>query len=166
MLKSKIHRATVTSADVNYEGSITLDPLLMEAADIIPYEQVHVLDINDGSRLTTYAIEGKPGSGQVIINGAAAHLIAEGDLVIVLTYIDLPEEDARRHKPSLVYVDGNNRVTGISRQIVGAQRAAQSANQLPAPPVLQPSVAGRRSAAPAPRPEYTWGGDSWTTASR
>jgi len=111
MLKSKIHRATVTGADVNYEGSITLDPLLMEAAEIIPYEQVHVLDINNGSRLTTYAIEGKPGFGPVIINGAATHLIAEGDLIIILTYIDLPEEDARSHRPTLVYVDAENRIS-------------------------------------------------------
>ncbi len=110
-------RSTVTGADVNYEGSITLDPLLMEAAEIIPYEQVHVLDINNGSRLTTYAIEGQRGSGQVIVNGAAAHLVAEGDLVIILTYTDLPEEAAPSHRPALVYVDGNNTVTRIAEEI-------------------------------------------------
>ncbi len=79
MLKSKIHRIRVTGADVTYEGSITLDPLLMEAADIIPYEQVHVLDVDNGSRLTTYAIEGDRASGQVVVNGAAARLISDGD---------------------------------------------------------------------------------------
>ncbi len=92
MLKSKIHRATVTDADVNYEGSITLDSRLMEAADILPFEQVHVLDINNGSRLTTYVIEGNPGSGEVAINGAAARLVNVGDLVIILTYRETDDE--------------------------------------------------------------------------
>ena len=99
MLKSKIHRATVTGADINYEGSVTLDPVLMEAADILPYEQVQVLDINNGNRLTTYAIEGRRGSGDVIINGAAARLVSEGDVVIILTYRDVPDEAARSAPP-------------------------------------------------------------------
>src|SRR4030067_649927 len=86
MLKSKIHRAHVTGANVGYEGSITLDPELMDAADILPFEQVHVLDITNGARLQTYAIEGPRGSGEVVINGAAARMVGEGDLVIVLTY--------------------------------------------------------------------------------
>ncbi len=110
MLKSKIHRATVTGANVNYEGSITLDPVLMRAADILPYEQVQVLDINNGARLTTYAIEGAAGAGEVIINGAAARLVSAGDLVIVLTYRQVREEDARRHRPTLVYVDADNHI--------------------------------------------------------
>lgn len=117
MLKSKIHRATVTGADINYEGSITLDPLLMEAADIIPYEQVHVLDVNNGSRLVTYAIEGEPGSGQVVINGAAARLVSEGDTVIIISYVDLPEQEARSGKPRLVYVDGENRIVRVGETI-------------------------------------------------
>ena len=117
MLKSKIHRATVTGADVNYEGSITLDPVLMDAAGIISYEQVQVLDISNGSRLTTYAIEGERGSGQVIINGAAAHLVDRGHLIIILTYTELPEEDARSHKPTLVYVDEENHIARITEQI-------------------------------------------------
>jgi aspartate 1-decarboxylase len=117
MLKSKIHRATVTGADISYEGSITLDPLLMVAADILPYEQVQVLDTNNGSRLTTYAIEGRRGSGDVIINGAAARLVSEGDIVIILTYVDLSEEGARSHKPALVYVDGANRITRVAEVI-------------------------------------------------
>ncbi|MBI2912815.1 MAG: aspartate 1-decarboxylase [Chloroflexi bacterium] len=114
MLKSKIHRATVTGADVNYEGSVSLDPVLMEAADILPYEQVHILDINNGARLTTYAIEGGPGAGQVVINGAAARLINAGDLVIILTYRQVQEEDVRSYRPKLVYVDGQNRIVRVA----------------------------------------------------
>ena len=120
MLKSKIHRATVTDADVNYEGSITLDSLLMEAADILPYEQVHVLDINNGSRLTTYVIEGNRGSGEVAINGAAAHLVNVGDLVIILTYREMEDHVARTCEPRLVYVDGENRI----RHTVGVPEEA------------------------------------------
>lgn len=117
MLKSKIHRATVTGADVNYEGSITLDPVLMQAADILPYEQVQVLDITNGARLTTYAIEGAPGSGDVVLNGAAARLVSEGDIVIVLTYTDVPDSEARSHTPTLVYVDAGNRITRVGTTI-------------------------------------------------
>ncbi len=117
MLKSKIHRATVTGADINYQGSISLDPVLMEAADILEYEQVHVLDINNGNRLVTYAIEGRPNSGDVILNGAAARLVSPGDLVIVLTYQQVPEEQARSHRPKLVYVDGENRIEAVRQEI-------------------------------------------------
>jgi aspartate 1-decarboxylase len=114
MLKSKIHRATVTGADVNYEGSITLDPVLMQAADILPYEQVHVVDVNNGARLVTYAIEGTPNSGDVILNGAAARLVNVGDIVIVISYRDVPEEELRDHQPRLVYVDADNRIARVS----------------------------------------------------
>ena len=120
MLKSKIHRATVTGADIDYEGSITLDPVLMEAADILPYEQVHVLDINNGARLTTYAIEGTPGAGEVVLNGAAARLVNVGDLVIVLTYGQFQEEEARSHRPRLVYVDKHNRVVRVAEEVAVA----------------------------------------------
>jgi aspartate 1-decarboxylase len=126
MLKSKIHRATMTGADVNYEGSITLDPLLMEAADIIPYEQVHVLDIDNGSRLTTYAIGGDRGSGQLAVNGAAARLVDEGDTVIILTYTDLPEAEARSHRSRLVYVDGENRITHTAADLTAAGNGRSS----------------------------------------
>ena len=88
VLKSKIHRATVTQADLHYEGSITIDPHLMDAADILPFEQVQVLDVDNGARLTTYAIEGERDSGQICINGAAARLVSPGDTVIILTYDD------------------------------------------------------------------------------
>lgn len=109
MLKSKIHRATVTDCNINYEGSITIDRKLMQAADILPYEQVHVLDVNNGSRLTTYAIEGE--SGEICLNGAAARLVHKGDTVIILTYCDVKEEDTRVFHPKLVYVDSKNRIT-------------------------------------------------------
>src|SRR4030067_3440502 len=91
MLKSKIHRATVTDANINYEGSITIDSKLMKAADIIPYEQVHVLNVNNGARFTTYAIEGEAGSGDICLNGAAARLGVKGDLVVILTYDNIPD---------------------------------------------------------------------------
>lgn len=117
MLKSKIHRATVTGANLGYEGSITLDPLLMEAADILPYEQVHVLDVNNGSRLVTYAIEGCRGSGDVVINGAAARLVSQGDTVIIITYCDVPESEAGQHRPRLVYVDADNRIARVAQEV-------------------------------------------------
>jgi aspartate 1-decarboxylase len=117
VLKSKIHRATVTQADLHYEGSITIDAALMEAADILPFEQVQVLDVSNGARLTTYAIEGPAHSGQICINGAAAHLVDPADIVIILTYKDASDEEARRNKPTLVYVDGQNRITRIGHAI-------------------------------------------------
>jgi aspartate 1-decarboxylase len=110
MLKSKIHRARVTSCNIDYEGSITIDKLLMEAADILPYERVEVLDINNGSRLNTYAIEGEYGSGEICLNGAAARLVAKDDIIIILTYSELTEEDALKVTPRVVYVDSKNRI--------------------------------------------------------
>jgi aspartate 1-decarboxylase len=117
VLKSKIHRATVTQADLHYEGSITIDPVLMEAADILPFEQVHVLDVDNGARLTTYAIEGERESGQICINGAAARLVSLGDTVIILTYDSMDDAQAREHQPQLVYVDEKNRITRTGHQI-------------------------------------------------
>ena len=93
LLHSKIHRATVTEADLDYEGSITVDPVLLEAADIREFERVDVLDITNGARLTTYTILGEPGSGEICINGAAAHLVKPGDLVILVSYVDLEEDE-------------------------------------------------------------------------
>jgi aspartate 1-decarboxylase len=117
MLRCKIHRATVTEANIDYEGSITLDPILMETAGIAEFEQVHVLDINNGSRLTTYAIGGEPGSGVVCLNGAAARLVDPGDLVIVLAYDQVPESEVPEYKPTLVYVDSANRVQRVGHEI-------------------------------------------------
>src|SRR3972149_612551 len=116
MLKSKIHGARVTDANVDYEGSIMIDKELMQMADILPYEQVHVLDIDNGARLTTYAIEGASGSGEVVINGAAARLVSAGDLVIILAYCQVQEQDARSHRPKLVYVDGENRIVRVAHE--------------------------------------------------
>ena len=117
MLKSKIHRATVTGADVNYEGSITLDPQLMRAADILPFEQVHVVDVDNGARLVTYAIEGAEGKGEVVLNGAAARLVNLGDIVIVIAYQDVADSDAPSHKPRLVYVDAENKIVRTPHDI-------------------------------------------------
>ncbi len=111
MLKSKIHRARITSVNVDYEGSISVDGELLEAADILPFEKVHVLDVDNGSRFETYAIEAERGSGTMAVNGAAARLVGKGDMVIVLSYATVPEEEARKHAPSLVYVDARNAVT-------------------------------------------------------
>ena len=113
MLKSKIHRATVTQADLHYVGSITIDRDLMEAADILPYELVHVLDVDNGSRLETYAIEGERGSGEICINGAAARLISPGDIVLILSYEAVRDEEARDIHPKILLVDEANRVVSI-----------------------------------------------------
>jgi aspartate 1-decarboxylase len=112
MLKSKIHRATVTGANINYVGSITLGPELMEAADIREFEQVAVLNLNNGERFETYAIKGQP--GEVTLNGAAARLVVPGDRVIILTYADYEEAELAGFKPLIVHVDARNRI--ISRQ--------------------------------------------------
>ena len=110
MLKSKIHRATVTQADLHYVGSLTVDRTLMDAADLLPGELVHVVDINNGARLQTYVIEGERDSGVIGVNGAAARLIQPGDLVIVIAYATMTEDEARSVKPRVVMVDGANRV--------------------------------------------------------
>ncbi len=110
MLKGKIHRARVTDANINYEGSITIDKGLMREADILPYEQVQVLNINNGARFSTYAIEGEEGAGDICLNGAAARLAVKGDLVIILTYCDVSEEEARHYKPKVVHVNASNAI--------------------------------------------------------
>ena len=115
MLKSKIHRAHVTEANVNYEGSITIDKKLMEAADILPYEQVDVLNVNSGARLTTYVIEGE--KSEICVNGAAARLVIKGDIVIILAYAQMDEAEARKCQPKLVYVDAQNAIKRIGHEI-------------------------------------------------
>ena len=111
MLKSKIHRARVTDANIGYEGSITIDKKLMEEADILPFQQVDVLNINNAARFTTYAIEGE--KGEICINGAAARLAVKGDIVIILSFCQFEEEEARNFKPTLVYVDEKNAITEV-----------------------------------------------------
>ena len=111
LLKSKIHRATVTEANLDYEGSVTIDESLMKAADIVEFERVEVYDITNGNRLATYAITGKAGSGVICLNGAAAQLIDVDDLVIICSYADYTEEERSKYKPTIVHVDKNNSIT-------------------------------------------------------
>ena len=110
MLKSKIHRARVTDGNIDYEGSITIDRKLMSEADILPYEQVQVLNINNGARFSTYAIEGREGSGEICLNGAAARLAVVGDIVIILSYSHVTEEEAHTMTPKVVHVNANNEI--------------------------------------------------------
>jgi aspartate 1-decarboxylase len=119
MLKSKIHRATVTGADLEYEGSITIDPLLMAAADILPYEAVDVWNVTYGTRFQTYAIEGQPGSGTICINGAAARLVSRGDKVIIASWLEIPDEEAASYEPKLVFVDDKNVATDQHKENPG-----------------------------------------------
>jgi aspartate 1-decarboxylase len=112
MLKSKIHRATVTQADLHYVGSVTIDADLMEAADLLPGEQVAIVDVNNGARLETYVIEGPRGSGVIGINGAAARLVHEGDLVILISYCTVTDAEAREMRPKVVFVDAGNSIVG------------------------------------------------------
>lgn len=110
LFKSKLHRATVTHADVDYEGSVTVDADLLDAADIVAHEEVQIWNVTRGSRLATYALPGERGSGVVCINGAAAHLNKPGDLVIIATFAQVAEEDVRSHRPTVVLLDEHNRI--------------------------------------------------------
>ena len=110
MMKSKLHRATVTETNVDYEGSLTIDADLLDAADILPHEQIHVWDVTNGARLVTYALEGARGSGTICVNGAGAHLIRTGDIVIIATYADLDDAEARRHQPRVLFIDRGNTI--------------------------------------------------------
>ncbi|TSC28431.1 aspartate 1-decarboxylase [Corallococcus sp. Z5C101001] len=123
LFKSKIHRATVTQADLDYEGSVTIDRDLLKAADILPFEKVAVWNVTRGTRLETYALEGESGSGVICINGAAAHLNQPGDLVILATFAEVEESELAHWKPKVVFVDGKNRaVPGITEEIPGPAR--------------------------------------------
>lgn len=119
MLKSKIHRATITGADLQYEGSITIDRDLMDAADIVSYEKVAVWDVTNGSRLETYAIEGERGSGVICLNGAAARLVAPQDLVIIASFVTMDNAAALAHEPKLVFVDEKNRMLPTRKEEAG-----------------------------------------------
>ncbi|MBZ6227570.1 aspartate 1-decarboxylase [Streptomyces olivaceus] len=113
IFKSKIHRATVTQADLHYVGSVTIDADLLDAADLLPGELVHIVDITNGARLETYVIEGERGSGVIGINGAAAHLVHPGDLVILISYAQVTDAEARSLEPRVVHVDGDNRIVAL-----------------------------------------------------
>jgi len=121
-LWSKIHRATVTETDVAYEGSLTLDPLLMEAAQMLPYEKVDVFDVDNGERFSTYLIPGDAGSGVCCVNGAAAHKTAAGHKIILAAYVELEEEEIRRHEPYVVLLGEGNRIRSQSRAIIAGTR--------------------------------------------
>lgn len=110
MMKSKLHRATVTETNVDYEGSLTIDVNLLEAADILPHEQIHVWDVTNGARLVTYALPGERGGGEICVNGAGAHLIRTGDVVIIATYGEYEDAEAKRHQPKVVFLGAGNKV--------------------------------------------------------
>ena len=120
MCKSKIHRATVTGADLNYVGSITIDPVLMEAADLLEYEQVAVVNVNNGARFETYVIPGVPGKGEICLNGAAARLAHPGDKVIVISYAQYNEAELEAYRPVFIFVDEHNRIARDGLRAVGA----------------------------------------------
>lgn len=113
MLKSKIHRATVTDADLNYEGSISIDPKLIKGANLMVYERVDIYNVNNGARFSTYVILGKP--GEICLNGAAARHVQKGDLVIICSYCGLSEAEARKHKPTVVFVDSKNKIKKLGK---------------------------------------------------
>jgi len=117
MLKSKIHRATVTDADLHYVGSITVDPELLEAADILEHEQVAVVDVNNGARFETYTIAGERGSGEMKVNGAAARLVHHGDTIIVISYAQYDTVELERYEPRVVHVDAHNRIVTVDREV-------------------------------------------------
>jgi len=129
VFKSKIHRATVTHADVDYEGSVTIDQALMEAADIVPWERVHLWNVTRGTRLETYAIAGPRGSGLLCVNGAAAHLNRPGDLVIVATFAEMGPRELARHAPRVVRVDRHNRIVGDRPELPGPRRPRTTARR-------------------------------------
>jgi aspartate 1-decarboxylase len=112
LFKSKIHRATVTEANLHYQGSVTIDPVLMKAADVLPWERVEIYNVTNGERFATYAIPGAPGRGEICINGAAAHKAKRGDLVILCSYAEFEGEELARHQPTVVFVDEANRPIG------------------------------------------------------
>jgi len=126
MLHSKIHRATVTGADLDYEGSVSIDTDLLEAADIVSGQQVHIWNITRGSRIVTYALPGESGSGTICINGAAAHQNSPGDVVIVASWVELEESKVQHHRPRVVRVDSSNRITGTEQEIPGPSRRYDS----------------------------------------
>jgi aspartate 1-decarboxylase len=109
LMKSKIHRATVTDANLDYQGSVTIDPVLLELADIVPYERVEIYNVTNGERFATYAIQGAPGRGEICLNGAAAHKVRPGHLVIIATYAEVEEAETRGWHPRVVFVDERNR---------------------------------------------------------
>lgn len=129
MLKAKIHRATVTQAELNYVGSITIDSDLLKASGIGEYEKVDIVDINNGERFSTYTIAGEPGSGVICLNGAAARCVCTGDKVIIMCYCSLTPEEAREHKPAVVFVDEDNKIARLAHYEKHGRLENQEAKQ-------------------------------------
>lgn len=123
LMKSKIHRATVTGADLHYEGSVSVDPVLLEAADLVPHERVEIYNVTNGERFATYTIVGERGTGELTVNGAAAHKARAGDLVILVSYADYDEAEVETHRPVVVRVDGRNRIVGTEPERAGVRAA-------------------------------------------
>ncbi len=121
LMKSKIHRATVTDADLHYVGSMTIDPILMEAADLLVHERIEIYNVTNGERFATYAIEGERGKGEMILNGAAAHKARPGDLVIVASYAEFEDAEARTHVPTCVFVDAQNRILEQTGAVIASK---------------------------------------------
>jgi aspartate 1-decarboxylase len=130
MLKSKIHRATVSDCDLHYVGSITIDPELLEAADIMEFEQVAVVDVDNGARFETYTIAGAPGSGDMKVNGAAARLVHRGDTIIVISYGDYDPDDLEHYNPRVVHVDAHNEIVTVDSEVAKLLESATAAGQL------------------------------------
>ncbi len=134
MMKGKIHRCVCTGADLDYNGSITVDPVLLEAAGIMVHEQVDVLDITTGARLTTYAIASKKrGGGEITINGAAAHLVKKGDLLIICAYVQMKEKEAKKHQPKVILVDAKNQIAKSARASLPGKHVQPNLMKKPAP---------------------------------
>src|SRR5690606_171489 len=148
MLKSKIHRATITGSDLNYVGSITIDPDLLDAADIVPHEQVHVVDVDNGSRFVTYTIAGERGSGAIQVNGAAARLVHHGDTIIVISYAEYTREDLADYEPVVVHVDRANAIIQVDdvvdRLLTEAAPAGPLAEAAPAGVSSRDALSDRR----------------------
>ena len=122
LLRAKIHRITVTECDLEYEGSLTLDPELMSAADMVPFERIEVYDVTNGNRFATYLIEGEPGGGECCVNGAAAHLVELGDKLILASFVTLDDDEAAEHRPQIVLVTDENRIREVKRHEGAAVR--------------------------------------------
>jgi aspartate 1-decarboxylase len=152
MMVGKIHRATITAADLHYVGSITVDADLLDAADLLPGQQVDVVDVTNGARLTTYVIPGERGSGTLCINGAAAHLVHAGDLVILIAYGMLSDADARTYTPRVVFVDGANRIVDVGGEPGGVPDADAGAAHLEPSGITVAEYRATASAAPGGDP--------------
>ncbi|MBM7771452.1 aspartate 1-decarboxylase [Actinokineospora baliensis] len=150
MLKSKIHRATVTQADLHYVGSVTIDPVLLEAADLLPGEKVAIVDVTNGARLETYVIEGERDSGVIGINGAAAHLVHPGDLVILIAYGVMDTAEAATYEPKVVFVDADNRIAHLGADAAHAPAGSGLLSGAATEPPAETADAARLDALLAP----------------